>query len=51
MATRNAETNVPHYSLQPLSSPNLSKMVQCKHCNGYNIPGASTCRHCGTKLT
>ncbi|MBO0888245.1 50S ribosomal protein L40e [Candidatus Bathyarchaeota archaeon] len=41
----------PHYRLQPNSSSLVSKMIQCKSCNGYNIPGATSCRHCGSKLS
>ncbi|HLC11042.1 MAG TPA: hypothetical protein VJL56_04265 [Candidatus Bathyarchaeia archaeon] len=51
MATKNIEATTSHYSLQPSNHPNLSIMVQCKHCNGFNLPGTSICRHCGTKLS
>ena len=40
----------PQSSPQPTISPTLSGLVQCSHCNGYNIPGASICRHCGVRL-
>ncbi len=29
----------------------FSRLSQCKNCNGYNIPGASACRHCGARLS
>src|SRR2546426_12210436 len=31
--------------------PNLSQMPVCRNCNGYNLPGTLTCRHCGAKLS
>ena len=44
----NHRTNTP-YSPQVIRSPDLSNLVQCNSCHGYNIPGASTCRHCGAQ--
>jgi hypothetical protein len=40
----------PQSSPQPSISPTLSGLVQCSQCNGYNLPGAGTCRHCGVRL-
>ncbi len=33
------------------SLPNFSRLPSCKTCGGYNLPGASSCRHCGGKLS
>ena len=42
-------TNIRH-SPQASGSPDLSKMVQCDRCHGHNLPGASTCTHCGAQI-
>lgn len=48
--TRARVEATPSHTAQSSDSSNFSTLIQCGHCNGYNLPGSSSCGHCGMKL-